>query len=181
MDSIKNIVIGTIITIVIGGTVYNISKSDVIKHFVDDTGLTQEQAQLFIDNITEEQLGSLKEIGSELINDGQELLKEANEINCMNYDYEWQSITLTCPKGKIQLIKLADDMVALGQSYIKLDLDSAQKIDKEETIRLIDELNFDYQLEVVSVALDWSSSSIDEITKTNSYNKALLRAVLESD
>ena len=179
MDSIKNIAIGTIITIIIGGTAYNVSQSDIIKNFADDTGLTQEQAELYINEIPEEQLAAWNEIGYEFINDGQELLKMANEIDCVNYEYEWESFTLLCSEGKIQFTELAKDSVSLGQSYIKLDSDSASTSDIKETIRLIDKLNSDYQLEAISVIVDWLT--IDETKKTNLYNKAILKAVLESN
>lgn len=179
MGDIKNIVIGIIITVIIGGTAYNISQSDIIKNFSDDTGLTQEQAEQYINETLEGDLFSFNEVGLEMVNDNQELLKVAQEIDCGNYWYEWESSTLSCSKGKTQLTKLARNAILLGQSYVKLDSDSSSKSDIKEAIRLIDQLNSDYQLEIASAILD--QSEIDEIRKTNSYNKAILKTVLESD
>ena len=179
MDNIKSIATGTIITILIGGTAYTISQEDVIQNFSDDTGLTQEQAELYINEIPEEELVSFDRVGSDLINEGQELLTVANDTDCINYEYEWEVAILSCPEGKTQIDKLARDTISLGQAYIKLSLDSASKDDISKTIILIDQLNLDYQLEIVSQLWDWST--IDEVKKTHSYNKAILKAALESE
>ena len=175
----KNIITGTVITLLIGGASYTISQSDIIQNFAEDTGLTQEQAEEYINEISEEELASWDQIGSEFINDGKVLFDVLYEIDCENYEYEWESATLSCLEAKTQLDKLARDTSSLGQAYMKLGSDSASEDDIAETIRLIDRLNSDYQLEVVSITLDWST--IDETKKTNSYNKALLKAALESD
>ncbi len=179
MDNIKGAIVGTVITLVVGGTVYTISQEDVIKNFASDTGLTQEQAMHYIDEITEDQLATWDEIGSDMINESQELLNVANEIDCVNYEYEWESLTLACSEGKMQINKLAEDLGSLGQSYVKLGSDSAAEGDMREAIRLIDQLNSSYHLEIVSAIID--QSIINEEIKTNSYNKALLQTVLEGD
>lgn len=178
MDSIKNIAIGGIITLVIGGGAYTFSQVDVAKNFANDTGLTQEQAENFINAIPEEELASWKEIGASEINDGQALTEVFHEIDCDNYEYEWESATLSCAEGKRQLEKLAKDSTQLGQAYIKLSSDSASDDDISETIRLLDQQNYDYKFEIVGAILDWST--IDQMKKTNSYNKALLKTALES-
>ncbi len=163
----------------IGGTIYTVSQSDIIQNFSEDTGLTQEQAEQYINAIPEDELAPWDEMGSDFINQGRDLLSIVNEIDCVNYEYEWESVVLSCPKAKTQLDKLARDSNALGQAYTKLGSDSASKEDIAETIRLIDQLNSDYQLGVVSILIDWST--VDETKKTNSYNKAVLKAALESD
>ena len=179
MDSIKSIVTGTVITLIIGGTVYNINQEDVIQNFADDTGLTQEQAELYINEIPEEELETFSVIGSDFVNEGQELLTMANDIDCINYEYSWESVTLSCLEGKSQLNKLAKNTNSLGYAFKKLDSDSASKEDIAETIRLIDQLNTDYELEIFYIL--WDRSTINEAKKTNSYNKSILKAALESD
>ncbi len=179
MDTIKSWVTRGILTLIIGGTAYTISQSDVIKNFADDTGMTQEQAEQYINNIPEEELASWDEIGRDFIEEGQTILSSLPEIDCINYEYEWESVSLTCFKGRMQIEKLGNDSVSLGQSYIKLGSDSASKEDISRTISLIDQVNLDYEFEIVSVLLDWST--IDDSKKTNSYNKALLKAALESE
>lgn len=174
-DTITKIVI----TILIGGVAYTVSQGDIIQNFAEDTGLTQKQAEQYINEIPEEELASWEQIGSELINESQVILDLAYEIDCVDYEYEWESAALSCFEGKTQLNKLARDNSSLGRAYIKLSLDSASEDDIAKTIKLIDQLNSDYQFEIVSVLLDWST--IDEIKKTNSYNKAVLKAALESD
>ncbi len=178
MSNIKSIVIKTIVTIVIGGSIYNVSQSDIVKNFADNTGLTQEQAEHYINEISEEQLASWNEIGLGLISEGQEMLNLANEIDCVDYEYEWESIILSCPKGKKQFIELASNEILLGQAYVDLDSESASESNIKETIRLINQVNADLQLEIVNNIVD--SSIIDEQKMMHSYNKSLLQTVLES-
>lgn len=179
MNSIKNIITGTIITVVIGGTAYTVSQSDIIKNFADDTGLSQEQAEQYVNAIPEEDLVTFSELGNDLIDGGRGLLNMANDIDCINYEYEWESNTLSCPNAKEQINKIYRDTNSLGILFRKLDSDSASEEDIYETIRLIDQLNYDYQLEVADVL--WDQPTIDGLKKTNSYNKALLKAALESN
>ena len=175
--SIKDLATGTVITLLIGGTAYTVSQTDVIRNFADDTGLTQEQAEQYKNKISDEEFVSFNQLGSDFINDGQELLSLASEIDCVNYEYEWESASLSCYQGKTQIEKIGRDSISLGQAYRKLDSDSASADDISETIVLIDQLNSDYQLQIVNSVLD--RSTIDEIRRTNSYNKAILQAALE--
>jgi hypothetical protein len=177
--AVKEIATGTIITLVIGGSAYTISQTDVIENFADDTGLTQQQAEEYVKNIDEDELVPYADLGSDFVKEGNEILAEVAQIDCDNYEYEWESPTLSCVTGRNQLAELGNDEVALGQAYIKLDSDSASKTDISETVRLIDEVNSDYGFEIVRKILDFAS--IDEAKKTNSYNKATLEAALESN
>ncbi len=170
---------GAILTIIIGGTAYTISQADVVKHFADDTGLTQEQAEQYISGITDDDLVTFNELGADFINDGQEILKYSAGIDCVNYEYEWESNTLSCYQGKSQFKKMGNDEISLGQAYKKLGSDSASKDDISETINLIDKVNSNLELSIVDNVLD--RSTIDETKKSNSYNKAILKAALESD
>lgn len=167
-----------IITIAIGGTIFSISQTDLIKNFSKETGLSQEEAQQYIENVTEDDLASFNEIGSDFISDGQDVLNSAKEIDCVNYFYEWETTTMSCEKGKSQLIKLGNDEVALGKAYTILASESASKEDMSSVISLIDKLNADLSLEIVNYILD--PQTIDETRKTNSFNKALLQSALES-
>lgn len=175
----KDIVTGTIITLLIGGTAYTFSQSDVIQNFAEDTGLTQEQAEQYINEIPENELGSWGEIGSDFVGEGQTWLSIADEIDCVNYDYEWESTILSCSEGKTQFNTLSRNSNSLGQAYTKLDSDSASEYDMSETIKLIDQMNDNYRFEIVAAVFD--RPTIDEWIRTNSYNKALLKAALESN
>lgn len=176
----NRLITGVIITIVIGGTAYTINQADVVKHFAADTGLTQQQAEQYINTIPEDELvSSYDELGSDYIEDGQEILDYVSKIDCVNYEYEWQSASLTCYTGKTQLGKLGRDEISLGQSYKKLDSDSASKDDISKTIELIDTFNSDFDFSIAKNI--YSQSEIDEIKKTNSFNKAVLKAVLEGN
>ncbi|MEX2054019.1 MAG: hypothetical protein WD883_00525 [Candidatus Colwellbacteria bacterium] len=175
--SIKDLATGTVITLLIGGTAYTVSQTDVIRNFADDTGLTQEQAEQYVNKISEEELVGFDEAGLEFTNSGQGGLSAASEIDCVNYEYEWESVALSCYQGKTQLEKIGRDEIALGQAYKNLSLDSASVDDISKTISLIDQVNSNYELQIVRLFLD--GSTIDEMKKANSYNKAVLQAALD--
>lgn len=175
----KGGIIGGIITIAIGSTVYSVSQADVAKHFSKDTGMSQEQAQQYVESVKEEDLVPYDEMGEYFISDGQEILGVAKEIDCVNYEYEWETVTLTCNTAKTQLNRIGNNEISLGKAYAKLTSDAASKDDISLVISLIDKVNADLDLGVTKVFLD--SSTIIETKKTNSYNKALLQAALESE
>jgi len=77
------------------------------------------------------------------------------------------------------LEKTSKDEISLGQSYIKLDSDSASKDDIKETVRLIQQVISDYQFEIFDALGD--TLDIDGLIKTCLYNKSVLEAVLESN
>jgi len=89
MKKIINIIIGGIVTIIIGGVSYNVSKSDIVKNFAINTGMNQGQAEQYINTIPENELVSWKEIGQELIDDGNYIINLIDEkIDCINYKYD---------------------------------------------------------------------------------------------
>ena len=175
----KDIIKGAIITLVIGGSAYTFSTADVVQNFAEDTGLSQEQAEQYISEVDEDDLASFDMIGSQFVSDGQQFLDLASEIDCTDNEYEWESISLSCKKAKEQVGRLARSYIALGNVYIRLVSDSASRDDMSEAISLIDQLNSDLESDIVPVLLDLET--IDEEKKTNSYNKAVLKAALESE
>jgi len=179
MDSIKNIITGGIITLVVGGAAFTFSQEAVIDNFAKDTGLTQEQAEQYVNNIPEDELVSFDELGENYISAGEDTLEYLNSIDCDNYEYEWESATLPCATGKAQLRKTGNTEKLVGQGFIALSSDSATKEDMSAVIGYLDQLNSDYSLEISRVI--YGKSAIDEFKKTNSYNKSLLKAALESD
>ena len=172
-------IVGIVISLVIGGTVYTFSQTDLIENFSKDTGLTQQEAEQYVGEISEEDLDSFSNIGSDFIAEGQEILITAEEIDCINYKYEWESSNLTCSEGKTQLLKIGNSEIALGKAYIELDAEDAGVVEMNAVISFIDRLNKDYDLEIIAVLLD--PENIDDMKKTNSYNKALIQSALESD
>jgi len=175
----KGGIIGGIITLVIGGTVYSVSQEAIVENFSKDTGMSQKASEQYVENITEDEMVPFDELGSDFISSGQEILSVASKIDCINYEYEWETYSLSCKEGKSQLKKLGNSEIALGKAYKILDLESASTEDISSVIRLIDRNNANYNLEIASQLLDYSI--IDEVKKTNSYNKALLQAALDSD
>ena len=177
--NIKEAIVGTVVTVIVGGTAYTVTQSDIVDNFAEDTGLSQEQAEEYVNSIDEEELATFDEIGSFLIKDGEDLLEIATGIDCINYEYEWESTTLSCDQGKEQLNKIGNNTISLGQAYRKLDTDSASEEDISITIDFIDVVQEDYNYEIVKSILD--DEFIEEQRKTSSYNKALLEALLESE
>lgn len=172
-------VVGGVITVVIGGTAFTVSQTDVINNFAEDTGMSQQQAEEYVNKVNQDDLVSYDKIGADMITDGQEILETASSLDCANYDYEWQSATLSCDEGKAQLTTVGSSEIALGEAYKVLNSDSATKTDIDTTIARIDTLNTNYRLPVVSSMMD--QATIDDIMKTNSYNKSLLKAALEGE
>ncbi len=175
----KGGIIGAIITVVRGGTAFSVSRTDIVKNFSNDTGMSQEEAQKYVENITEDDLFSYDEIGSDFISDGEEILRVASDIDCINYKYEWETNTLSCEEGKSQLKSYGTNEVALGKAYTALASESATKDDIPLAINLIDKHNANLNLDIINQFFDYSE--IDEIRKTNSYNKAVLQSVLDSE
>ncbi len=172
-------VIKAVTVLAIGGTIYSVSQSDIAKNFSADTGMTQEAAEQYIENIDESDLASFDEIGSNFISDGENILELSYELDCVNYEYEWESPTMTCSEAKTQLERIGNSEVSLGNSYQQLDAENADEDDIRATINNIDRLNGDLNLEIVTAILD--PNLITETKNTNSYNKALLQAALDSE
>jgi len=172
-------IIGGIITLIIGGTVYGVSQGDIISHFSEETGLSQEEAEQYIESIPEDSLVSFYEVGSEHITEGQDILNFVSEVDCVNYYYEWETDTLSCEEGRSQLKIFGDSEIELGEAYKVLSYESASTDDIYSVIRLIDKVNENYKLEIITQLLD--ALDIDEYIKTNLYNKALLQAALDSE
>ncbi len=175
--NIKGLIAGAVITVVVGGTAYTVNQTDVVNNFATDTGLTQQQAEQYVSNVTEDDLIPYDELGSDYIEEGQLISDSAAQVDCVNYEYEWESSTLTCEEGKSQMSKLGKNSILLGRAYIKLGSDSASEIDISTTIRRLDQLNIDYDSAIVSKY--FSQAEIDETMQTHSYNKAVLKAVLD--
>jgi len=103
----------------------------------------------------------------------------ASEVDCVDYEYEWESPTLTCEEGKSQLKRFGNSGIALGRAYKVLDTEEAGEDDISSAIGKIDRLNSDLGLDIVTWMLD--PPTIDGMKKENSYNKALLQAALDSN
>ena len=170
--------IAGIITLIIGGTVYSVSQADIVSKFSQETGLSQQEAAQYVENIPEEELFSFDELGAMMISEGEEILSIASEIDCVTYYYEWETDTLSCEEGKSQFRRFGESEIALGEAYQALSAETASDQDIYTAIRLIDEVNANYNLEIMIELLDYSDR--DESIKTNQYNKALLQAALDS-
>ncbi|MEA2701515.1 MAG: hypothetical protein QOE22_224 [Candidatus Parcubacteria bacterium] len=176
---VKGWATGAVITLLVGGSAYTFSQGDVTKHFAADTGMSQEQAEQYVENVSDDDLVAFDELGANLLKQGTEILGFATEIDCTTYEYEWESPTVSCASGKQHMRKIAQDFTALGHSYETLALDTASPADMAETIRLIDNLNADLKHDIVVSNI--AKADLEEIRNTNSYNKAMLEAAMASD
>ena len=169
-------IIGSVITLAIGGTAYTVSQHDVVTNLTSNSGMTQQQAQQYVNNLKPSDLASFSKIGAGYVTDGN-AIQSAN-VDCTNYTYKWESSSLSCDNGKMQLQALATDEIALGNCYQALDtnLGSSSKAKINECITDIDAVGNDYNQPIVAVALD--QSAISDYKNTNAYNKSVLQAAV---
>lgn len=174
-------IIGGAIALAIGGTVFAVSQSDIVSNFSKNTGMTQEQAENYINNISESDLVSFSEVGQDFIEDGNWYLDGARDIDCVNYTYEWETYSLSCQSGKSQLQKIGSDEIKLGNCYKSLDTDlgDAVKSKINECVSDIDTVNADFNFPIVTALMD--ATTITDLKNTNIYNKSILQSALESE
>lgn len=175
----KKSILGGIITLVIGGAGFAVSKSDIVSNFSKNTGLSQQAAQQYVDN-AQGNLDSFSNIGSSLAKDGGSILSAGASLDCDNYTYNWESDELSCPAGKDQLQTIGNDEQTLGNCYEALgtDLGTAAKSKISECIGDIDSLNASYNLPIAASLLD--QSTIADQRNSGEYNKSVLQAALDN-
>ncbi len=178
-EIIKKIAGGAVV-VILGGSAFAVSQSDVIDNFSQESGMSQEQAQEYVDSIQDE-LATFSEIGVDTKTYGQDTIDVSNSLDCYNYTYEWVTTYLTCEAGKTQLYKIGVGEVSLGDCYSALDSDlgDGAKSKIQECIDYIDQSNMNLNLPIIT-----SLYTIDEVTNdrnTNNYNKSVLKTALESE
>lgn len=179
--SIKEVALGAAVTVIIGGSAYTISQTDVIDNFADDTGISQQEAENYITSISEDELFSFTEIGEGLVEEGNETISAANNIDCLNYEYEWQTYSLSCEQGRSQLMEIGEDEVAVGMAYLRME-ESETDVELNgritTAISKIDKLNVSYDYPIMYAML--TTADVQDYKNTNSYNKAVLQTVQDS-
>lgn len=180
LDDIKGKIIGGVIVLVIGGTGFAVSQTDVINNFAKETGMSQEQAQQYADSIKND-LDSFSNIGKELVGTGGTLVDESSKIDCDNYTYEWETPSLSCADGKSQMQKIGQDEQKLGECYKALDTDlgAGAKPKMQECINDLDTNSKNLSLPMNKWLLD--DKAIEEMAKTNAYNKSILQTALNAE
>ncbi len=174
----KKAIIGGIITLVIGGTGYTLSQSDVVSNFAKNTGMSGQQAQQYVSN-SQSNLESFTKAGQGFISDGNSIL--STSVDCQSYTYQWESSSLSCEEGKNELQTIGNDEVNLGNCFEALgtNLGNAGKSKISECISDIDAVDSSYDLPLaVSVV---GSSQISDFKKSNLYNKSVLQTALSSN
>lgn len=173
-------IVGGVLTLAIGGTIYQISQADVAKNLSQNTGMTQQQAQQYVSNIKQSDLESFANAGQEFIDDANTVQGTISQIDCENYTYSWETPLLSCSDAKSQLQTLANDENNLGNCYKALDANlqnyATSKIN--ECISDIDTVNSDDRLPVATTLLD--SKTLTDASNRNNYNKSVLQAALQS-
>jgi hypothetical protein len=173
-------IIGGVVTLVIGGTVYGVSQSNVVSNFAKNTGQSQQQAQQYVNNIKQSDLQSFSQIGQNLVTDGNTVLQDKASIDCVNYTYKWVTDSLTCYGGAMQLEAMGNDEIALGNCYQALDTNLGNSANSKitECISDSDTLENDYKLPIAAAVLD--QNTITTMSNTTAYNKSVLQAALQS-
>ncbi len=86
---------------------------------------------------------------------------------------------MSCEEGLAQLIEFGVSSVELGEVYKVLGYTHGFTNDIEEAIRLIDRNNKSLNSEIMVILL--GESGVDEMVKSNQYNKAILKTALEGN
>lgn len=172
-------IVGGVVTLIIGGTGFTVSQTDVVSNFANETGMTQQQAQQYVDG-AQQGLKSFSEIGQDLIKDGNSVSTTASGMDCVNYTYEWETADLSCAEGKTELNTVGASETQLGNCYVALgtDLGSTAKSKMTECITDIDDLNAGFDLPITAKLID--ASAMTDTKNTNAYNKSTLQAALKA-
>jgi hypothetical protein len=172
---VKEVVVGGIIVLVLGGSTFAISQTDLVNNFANETGMSQQEAKEYVEE-SQDDLASFTEIGNLTVQDGKSLLSSASEIDCATYEYEWESPSLSCNAGKSQLSTIGNNEIELGECYVALDTDLNEGVTSKinECMNDIDASTAGYKLPMASIILD--SAAIQEVVNANAYNKSVLKA-----
>jgi len=173
-------IIGVIVALAIGGTVYHFSQASVVNNFAKNAGISQRQAQQYIDKIPKGDLTSITGLGRNDVSEGQQILSQTKNLDCNTYIYKWQSPSLTCPEGVAQLRRLGLAHVRLGTCFeelsVTLGTKAASTIDR--CISGIDVEDADLNLPISRTLL--GAKAILSAREMNLYNKSLLQTALQS-
>lgn len=175
----KKGIVGTVITLVIGGTGYTASQTDIVNNFAKNTGMSQQEAKQYVED-SQKDLVSFSKIGQDLTADGNGILAKTLSIDCANYTYTWETSSLSCAEGLSELQTIGNNEVTMGNCYSALgtDLGSSAKSKISECINDIDTLDSSYKLPIATSLL--SSSQITDSIRADQYNKSLFQAALQS-
>jgi len=173
-------IIGGVVTLVIGGTVYHVNQSNVVSNFAKNTGQTQQQSQQYVNNIKQSDLQSFSQVGQSLVSDGNNILKIKSSIDCENYTYGWATVTLTCNDGVMQLDEIGNDEITLGNCYQALDTNLGDSANSKinECIQDTNKIENDYKLPVATALLD--QTTVTTMSNAAAYNQSVLQAALQS-
>ncbi len=176
---LKRAIIGGVATLVIGGAGYTVSQSDIVDNFSNETGMSQEQAQKYVED-AQGDLESFSKIGQDLVDDGNSIMSNVAQIDCVQYTYEWETPSLSCNDGVTQMRAIGNGEITLGNCYKSLDTDlgQASRTRIGECVSDIDAVNASYASPVVDALLD--QKQITEMKNANAYNKSVLQAALRS-
>lgn len=176
----KKIVSGIVSVLVIGGVGYAISQSKLVDNFSKETGMSQQEAEEYVKNVKEEDLLGAKELGESYIRHSQETQKTNDEIDCATSTIDFaEDFGTDCVTVKAELTKLRRAEEKIGQAYIKLADDKADRTDTQNVINALDEYVAIIKKPIFSNI--FTEESIDDLIKTTAYNKSLLVTALQED
>lgn len=174
-------IVGGIIVVVIGGTTYAVSQTDVANNLSKDTGMTQSQAREYVNNIPKSDLESFSKVGGGLVNDGNAVNEIAAKIDCANYKYDWESDSLSCAAGRSQMQTIGKDEIVLGKCYESLGTDLGSTAGSAISTCVDDSttVEADYKFPIMSVVGD--KSNVTNLRDAVAYNKSVLEAATQSN
>ena len=174
----KRAIAGVVVTAIIGGTTYTMSMSDVIANFSRNAGLSQENAQKYVEG-TKNSLGSFEKVGRGYVAESANLSGKALALDCATYRYTWESPSLNCVEGKSELQDFASTVLNLGQCYQDLgkDLGNGANQRVRECISDID--LYDASLDSPIVRKLLNPQGLLDAHRRNQYNKAVLQSAMQ--
>ena len=172
----KDILIGGLAVLVIGGAGFVFVQPDVTYTFAEETGMAEVEAHEYVKG-AQVGLKPSSAIGSTLIENGKAIIRTASRIDCVNYVYVWEKQVGGCAEGKHQLETIGTSAMTLGYCYQALgaDLGESAKYKMSECIADADRLDASYDLPIANELL---GTSVQDAKNANLYNKSALRTAL---
>lgn len=176
---IKRVVGITIAILIVGGFTYTATQTDIFYTTASDSKSSEEIVQDTIKVKDTRELDIYNELGSSYIEDGEEVIAIANDMDCEKYTYEWESPTLKCDQGISQLTTFGNTEISVGEIFQKIALETATRAEIATAIAQIDKLNESYSDEIISYLLE--ESEITTNKQANANNKTALQSVLNGN
>jgi hypothetical protein len=183
MDTIKNIAIGGMVTLTLGGVAYSFSHEDFVNNFAEESGLSQEQAEVYISDSEGRDGVSFGELADDLTRAAAPLQEALSKLDCESFSAAdikivQETYGTSCEVLKMQGEQFTEATVRLSQSYRTLDGEVFTIENMVHAINSID--NYVETLDSQFIMLSMGTTSIAKMKLTGAYNKSVIKTAVES-